>query len=194
MRKIIIFILNAFFIKMSDERSTPISSLNNVHDESETVNQVLSKYNSLQQENNDSIPAQNPNIAHMEQKFENRDLNQESYQRQSDGTQYNQHMNSEKYRIQQKQQPDSYEEDNESYEEYEIEELPLWKKILNELRVPIFIFISIVLIMSKYSNKFILSKLPFLGNEFNDLNTIGFLLKSLICAVISYLLVRFIRF
>ena len=66
----------------------------------------------------------------MEASFENRDLNQESYQRQSDGTQYNQHMNNEKYRMQQMQQQQQQgnmedDDDDESYEEYEIEELPL---------------------------------------------------------------------
>lgn len=184
---------------MADEKSTPLSSLNNKPDESETVNQILSKYNTLQQENNDTIPPQNANIPTMEESFENRDLNQESFQRQSDDTQYVQHMNNEKYRMQQmhNQQQGNMEDDDdedESYEEYEIEELPLWKKIVNELRVPVLIFISIILIMTNSNNKFILNKLPFLGNEFNELNTIGFLLKALLCAIISYVLVRFIRF
>jgi hypothetical protein len=183
---------------MADEKSTPISSLNNKPDESETVNQILSKFNSLQQENNDTIPPQNPNISRMEASFENRDLNKESYQRQSDGTQYAQHMNNEKYRMQQMQQQQQQgnmeDDDDESYEEYEIEELPLWKKIMNELRVPVLIFVCIALIMPNSNNKFILGKIPFLGNEFNELTTLGFLLKALLCAIISYVLVRFIRF
>ena len=183
---------------MADEKSTPLSSLNNKPDESETVNQILSKYNTLQQENDDSIPPQNPNIPKMEESFENRDLNQESFQHQSDGTQYTQHMDNEKYRMQQMQQQHqqgNYEDDDdESYEEYEIEELPLWKKIMNEFRVTVLIFICIALIMSNSNNKFILNKIPFLGNEFNELTTLGFLLKALICAIISYVLVRFIRF
>lgn len=186
---------------MADEKSTPLSSLNNKPDESETVNQILSKYNTLQQENNDSIPPQNPNLPKMEESFENRDLNQESFQRQSDGTQYNQHMNNEKYRMMQMQQQQQQQQgnmedddDDESYEEYEMEELPLWKKIVNELRVPVLIFVCIALIMPNSNNKYILGKIPFLGNEFNDLTTLGFLLKALLCAIISYVLVRFIRF
>ena len=65
---------------------------------------------------------------------------------------------------------------------------------MNEFRVPVLIFICIALIMSNSNNKFILNKIPFLGNEFNELTTLGFLLKALICAIISYVLVRFIRF
>ena len=135
----------------------------------------------------------------MEASLENRDLNQESYQRQSDGTQYNQHMNNEKYSMQQMQQQQQQgnmedDDDDESYEEYEIEELPLWKKIVNELRVPVLIFVCIALIMPNSNNKYILCKIPFLGNEFNELTTLGFLLKALLCSILSYILVRFIRF
>jgi len=47
--------------------------------------------------------------------------------------------------------------------------------------------------MSTSSNKLLISKVPFLGNEYNELNTVGFLLKAFVCALIAYILVRFIR-
>ena len=181
-----------------DTKSTPLSSLNNKPDESETVNQILEKYNNL--ENNGSIPAKDKNVPKMEEQFENRNLNNEMYNLKADNTQYAQHQENEKQRINnlnaqnQQQQNIQYEdEDDESYEEYEMEEVPLWKKIVNEVRIPLFIFLSIVLVMSSSSNKLLISKVPFFGNEYNDLNTMGFLLKAFICALIAYILVRFIR-
>tara|TARA_B110000037_G_C17096294_1_gene496103 strand:- start:44 stop:613 length:570 start_codon:yes stop_codon:yes gene_type:complete len=188
---------------MSDEKSTPISSLNNKPDESDTVNQILSKYNTLQENNNNTIPSQDKNIPEMEQKFESRDLNKEAYDLKADNTQYQQHAQSENQRLQQlNTQEQKYEnnirddedyDDDESYEEYEMEELPLWKKITNEIRVPLFIFLSILAVMSTYSNKMLISKVPFFGNEYNELNTKGFLVKAFICSLIAYILVRFIR-
>ena len=181
-----------------DEKSTPLSSLNNKPDDTDTVNQILSKYNTLQ--NNDgSIPAKDDNIPKMEKEFESRNLNSEMYKLKADNSQYAQHQASEKQRINnmqqhQQQQNIEYEDDDDaSYEEYEIEELPLWKKIVNEIRIPLFIFLSIILVMSSKSNKLLISKIPFLGNEYNEINTSGFLLKAFICALIAYVLVRFIR-
>jgi hypothetical protein len=40
----------------------------------------LSKYNTLQENNNNTIPPQDKNISEMEQKFESRDLNKEAYE------------------------------------------------------------------------------------------------------------------
>jgi len=182
-----------------DEKSTPLSSLNNKPDDTDTVNQILSKYNTLQ--NNDgSMPPKDNNIPKMEKEFEDRNLNSEMYKLKADNSQYAQHQASEKQRInsmqQQQQQNIQYEDDDDddaSYEEYEMEELPLWKKIVNEIRIPLFIFLSILLVMSSYSNKLLVSKVPFLGNEYNDVNTMGFLLKAFVCAIIAYVLVRFIR-
>jgi hypothetical protein len=181
-----------------DEKSTPLSSLNNKPDDSDTVNQILSKYNTLQN-NEGTLPSKDSNIPKMEEAFENRNLNSEMYKLKADNSQYAQHQASEKQRLSQMQQQnveyddDGDNDDDESYEEYEIEELPLWKKIVNEIRIPLFIFLSIILVMSTSSNKLLISKVPFLGNEYNELNTVGFLLKAFICALIAYILVRFIR-
>jgi hypothetical protein len=182
-----------------DEKSTPLSSLNNKPDDSDTVNQILSKYNTLQN-NEGSMPPKDSNIPKMEKEFEDRNLNNEMYNLKADNAQYAQHQASEKQRLnnmqqqqQQQQQIEYDDDDEESYEEYEIEELPLWKKIVNEIRIPLFIFLSIILVMSSSSNKLLIAKVPFLGNEYNDLNTFGFLLKAFITALIAYVLVRFIR-
>ena len=180
-----------------DEKSTPLYSLNNKPDDSDTVNQILSKYNTLQN-NEGTLPSKDSNIPKMEESFENRNLNSEMYKLKADNSQYAQHQASEKQRLSQMQQQnveydDDGDNDDESYEEYEIEELPLWKKIVNEIRIPLFIFLSIILVMSTSSNKLLISKVPFLGNEYNELNTVGFLLKAFICALIAYILVRFIR-
>ena len=42
-----------------DDKSTPISSLNNKSDDSEVVNQILNKYNNLQ-DGQTNIPPVNP--------------------------------------------------------------------------------------------------------------------------------------
>ena len=150
------------------------------------------------QNNEGTLPSKDSNIPKMEESFENRNLNSEMYKLKADNSQYAQHQASEKQRLSQMQQQnveydDDGDNDDESYEEYEIEELPLWKKIVNEIRIPLFIFLSIILVMSTSSNKLLISKVPFLGNEYNELNTVGFLLKAFICALIAYILVRFIR-
>ena len=119
-----------------DEKSTPLSSLNNKPDDSDTVNQILSKYNTLQN-NEGTLPSKDSNIPKMEESFENRNLNSEMYKLKADNSQYAQHQASEKQRLSQMQQQnveyddDGDNDDDESYEEYEIEELPLWKKIVN---------------------------------------------------------------
>ena len=83
--------------------------------------------------------------------------------------------------------------DEEDYDEYEIEVIPLWKKIINEIRVPLFIFLMILVFMSEMINSSLLKKAPFLGNVYNEMNTKGFLLKAIICSLIAYLLIKFVR-
>ena len=75
---------------MSDEKSTPLSSLNNKGDDSNVVNQILDKYNSLEQNPEGTLPPQDKNIPVMEEQFENRDLNKQMFQMASDNTQYKQ--------------------------------------------------------------------------------------------------------
>lgn len=180
-----------------DEKSTPISSLNNKSDDSEVVNQILSKYNNLQ-DGQTSIPPLNNNIPIMENQFENRNLNQEMYNLNTNNVAYKDHYQKEIQRVQsQQQQPNIQEYDEEDYEddyeEYEVVQLPLWKRIVNEIRIPFFIFIIILLLSNCTFDKFLLSKLPVLGNQFNECNTYGFLLKTFLIALLSYICIRFIR-
>ena len=74
-----------------DEKSTPLSSLNNKPDDSDTVNQILSKYNTLQN-NEGTMPSKDSNIPKMEEAFENRNLNSEMYKLKADNSQYAQHQ------------------------------------------------------------------------------------------------------
>ena len=179
-----------------DDKSTPIESLNR-NDDSEVVNQILNKYNNLGNTET-TIPPPNPNITQMENNFENRNLNQEMFDHSSNNIAYKQHYENELKRTsklnmnQNIEDQDEYEDDD--YEEYEVVEIPLWRRILNEIRIPLFIFIFIILISNCSFDKLIIKKVPFLGNEFNECNTYGFLLKAFLISVFSYLLIKFIRF
>lgn len=177
-----------------DEKSTPISSLNNKSDDSEVVNQILSKYNNLDN-NSGIIPPLNPNISNMENQFENRNLNQEMYNLNANNIAYNDHYQKEIQRTNQyANQNNDDNEDYDEYEEYEVVELPLWKRILNEIRIPFFIFLLILLLSNCTFDKFLIKKIPILGNPFNECNTYGFLLKAFIISILSYIFIRFLRF
>jgi hypothetical protein len=176
-----------------DEKSTPISSLNNKGDDSDVVNNILKKYNNLEQ---------GTNIDQLEKKFEDRNLNQEIYDISSDNTQYKDHQQKEIQRIN-KQEEVQYEDEQEyndneqnnedEYVEYEIEEQPLWRRILNEIRIPIYIFIFALVFFNSSFNKILIQRIPIFGNQFNDANIYGFLVKAFLLALISYLFIRFVR-
>ena len=180
-----------------DEKSTPISSLNNKVDESEVVNQILSKYNNLQDGN------VNPSITEMENKFEDRNLNQEVYEINSKNIAYDDHYKGELQRTAQYQNNQSNqnnkniaEDDDDEYEdeyEYEVVEIPLWKRVINEIRIPIFIFILILIFNNCLFDKYLVKKIAFLGNQFNECNTYGFLFKAFLISIFSYFFIRFIR-
>ena len=178
-----------------DEKSTPISSLNNKNDESEVVNQILTKYNNLQ-DGQTSIPPLNPNVQQMETDFENRNLNKEIYNLNSNNVAYQDHYQKEIQRTN-PQQNQQYEQDDnqyeEDYDEYEVVEVPLWRRILNEIRIPFFIFIFILVFFNGSFDKFFINKVPFFGNQYNECNTYGFLLKAFLISVLSYLFIRFIH-
>jgi hypothetical protein len=183
------------------DKSTPIASLNKT-DDSEVVNDILEKYNNLQGENKGKD--QNSNL---EEKFEKRDLNKEVYNLTSENVAYEQHLNKEKKRVKEYREPVEYEEE-EVYEEYDpedmgdeedidsidsVEEVPLWKKFVNEIRIPIFIFLVTILLSNSTVEKFLVKKVPYLGNQFNETNLYGFLLIAFLISIISYILIRFIR-
>ena len=185
-----------------DDKSTPIASLNNKADDTEVVNNILSKYNNLQ-DGQTSIPPLNNNIPQMEKQFENRNLNQEIYNLNSNNVAYDDHYQKEIQRTSnlqnQKNQQNNiqeYDEDqyDDDYDEYEVVEIPLWKRILNEVRIPFFIFIFILLLSNCTFDKFLLNKIPLLGNKFNECNTYGILLKAFLISILSYIFIRFVRF
>jgi len=183
-----------------DDKSTPIESLNNKGDESEVVNQILSKYNNIQ-DGDGQLPPYNNNIPKMEEKFENRDLNNEIYNLNSSNDQYKKHYENEVQRTSKYNAPpeqdyeDEYEDEveDQSEDEYEIIQVPLWKRVINEIRIPVFIFIFIIAFSNCYFDKFLIGKIPKFGNQFNECNTYGFLFKAFIISLISYIFIRFIR-
>ena len=189
------------------DKSTPIASLNNRPDESEVVNQILTKYNNLQDGQSD-IPPQNHKTIEMENNFENRNLNQEMYNLKADNVAYNDHHKKEIQRTAQYQKntpPNNveYEDENEdedepdedsNYEdEYEIIEVPLWKRIINEIRIPLFIFIFTIVISNSIFDKQLIKRFGFFGNQFNECNTYGFLLKAFLIAILSYIFIKFVK-
>jgi hypothetical protein len=183
-----------------DDKSTPIESLNNKGDDSEVVNNILKKYNGLHEGGNE-LPPLNTNVTSMENKFENRNLNKEMYEHSSNNVAYNEHYKNEKKRVEkyntnQDDDDDDQDEHYDDYEddEYEMVEIPLWRRVLNEIRIPIFIFIFVIIFSNCSFDKMLCNKFPILGNQFNDCNTYGFLLKALLISVFSYLVIRFIRF
>ena len=151
----------------------------------------MTKYNNLQENPEGVLPPADPSISQMEKDFENRDMNNQLYNMRADDTQFREHSQNEKKRIQDSMKPPQEEYyDEEDYDEYEIEEIPLWKKIINEIRVPLFIFLMILVFMSEMMNSSLLKKAPFLGNVYNENNTE--LLKQL-SSILAYLLIKFIR-
>ena len=168
---------------MSD-KSTPIASLNK-QDDSEVVNQILSKYNNLQDGSETDV--------------DNRNLNQEIYNLNSDNTAYQEHYSKEVKRTtqQQHQEPEQHHENNENYEEeyeeFEVIQIPLWKRIINEIRIPLFIFICFIIFSNCSFDKLIISKVSFFGNQYNECNTYGFLLKAFMASLISYILIKFVK-
>jgi len=182
-----------------DDKSTPISSLNNRSDDSEVVNQILSKYNNLQ-DGQTSIPPLNNNIPAMENQFENRNLNQEMYNLNTNNVVYKDHYQKEINRVNNHQKNNNYQDEDEDdeqyeddYQEYDVVQIPLWKKILNEIKIPVFIFIFILIFSNCTFDKFLTHKIPFLGNQFNQCNTYGFLLKAFLISILSYISIRIIR-
>ena len=62
-----------------DTQSTPIANLNNTHDDTQVVNQILDKYNTLQSGGGE-LPPLNPSIPNMEKQFDNRNTEANQHQ------------------------------------------------------------------------------------------------------------------
>jgi len=185
-----------------DNKSTPIDSLNSAPDDSQVVNNILTKYNNLQSGSGSSsgsgeLPPINPNIPNMEKEFDNRNLNSEMYNHSSQNIAYQNDYKNEIQRTAKFNQKQNYEDEeyeDEEYEEVEEDIVPLWKKVFNELRIPLFIMIMVFIFMNKKFEKMFVKSVSFFGNQFNEVNTYGFVMLSLFVALSSYLMIRFIRF
>ncbi len=206
---------------MSDDKSTPISALNNSSDDSEIVTQVLEKYNNLNDTNrqdhqmmaNQLIPhssprdlpelrSMNPGQDRMEEQFENRDMNSQLYRMNGQDpmimADYNKQLqkSNEYIRSEKMNQQGLDEDEYEEYEEVEyVEEEPLWRRTLNEVRIPLIIFIFVFIFFNRnfMIDKFICRYNFFGDSQHFECNWKGVLLKALIIAALSYLTIRFIR-
>ena len=185
-----------------DSQSTPIDHLNNNSDDTQVVNQILDKYNTLQSGGGE-LPPLNPSISNMEKQFDNRNLNAEVFSHSSQNVAYQNDYNNEVQRTkqfqqqqqqQQQQQPDEDDYEEDDYEEIEEEVIPLWRKVLNELRIPIFIMVMVCLFFNKKFEKFFVKSISFFGNQFNEVNGYGFTVLAFLVAFSSYLMIRFVRF
>ena len=185
-----------------DSQSTPIDHLNNNSDDTQVVNQILDKYNTLQSGGGE-LPPLNPSIPNMEKQFDNRNLNAEVFSHSSQNVAYQNDYNNEMQRtkqfqqqqqMQQHQAQDDEDYDEDEYEEIEEEVVPLWKKVLNELRIPIFIMVMVCLFFNKKFEKVFVKSISFFGNQFNEVNGYGFTVLAFLVAISSYLMIRFVRF
>ena len=188
-----------------DSQSTPIESLN-TPDDSQAVNNMLTKFNNLQmpgqQTSISELPPINRDIPKMEQQFENRNINTEVYNHNSQNVAYENDYSNEMRRVskydKKAQVVEQYEDDDENEYEYEddnyVDETPLWKKVMNEVRIPLFIMIVSLIFFNKKFEKTFVKTISFFGNQFNEVNIYGFVVLCFIVAIVSYLMIRFIRF
>ena len=101
-----------------DNQSTPIESLNNSQDDSQVVNQILDKYNTLQSGGSGELPPLNPSIPNMEKQFDNRNLNAEVFNHSSQNIAYQNDYNNQMQRTKQFQQQQNMQvQDDDEYEE-----------------------------------------------------------------------------
>ena len=108
-----------------DSQSTPIDHLNNNSDDTQVVNQILDKYNTLQSGGGE-LPPLNPSIPNMEKQFDNRNLNAEVFSHSSQNVAYQNDYNNEVQRtkqFQQQQQMQQQQPDEDDYEEDDYEEI-----------------------------------------------------------------------
>ena len=164
------------------DKSTPISNLN-LSDESPVVEKILQKFDNLQQTNT---------MDQMEKDFENRNIINEVYNHTTDNQPYKEHHENENRRLQQQYAPQQeYEEVY--YEEIEEEESGSHNKILHEIKPILIVFIACILIFNSTFNKLLLKNVQLFFNEYKECNVIGLVFKSILVAVIAYLLLKFIK-
>lgn len=184
-----------------DSQSTPIDSLRNAPDDTQAVNQMIDKFNNLQPNPNagGELPPLDRNIPNMERQFENRNLSNEVYNHSSQNVAYQNDYKKEVQRATKFQQPIPQDDDEYEYEdeieEYEpVDTTPTWKKVMNEVRIPLFVMIVVMIFFNKKFEKAFVKSVAIFGNQFNEVNMYGFIVLCLIVAIVSYLMIRFIRF
>ena len=205
-----------------DDMSTPISRLGSSdrRDSSRIASNIMDKYNSMNQmghmEQQDmatnlmprpqssgdilEMPPMDSSIRDLEEKFENRDVNQQLYEMNARDPvlvqQYNQQLKKTNDILRTQAQVDQPEgeEEYEEYEDMEYEEEPLWRRWLNEARIVIFIVIFVTLFFNvNFGVDKYLCRYTFFGNENYDCNWKGVLLKSMAVGIFSYMAIRFLR-
>ena len=89
-----------------------------------------------------------------------------------------------------------YEDEEEDEYEYYEEETPLWKKVLNELRIVVFVMIMVLFLFNTHFNKLLTQYVPLfrLNNYTYDTNTLGSVAKAFVVGVASYTLIRSVKF
>ncbi len=189
------------------DMSTPIHSLDQgqIQDTNPDVaNSILDKFNNMNISPNDGyqgdLPPINPQIPMMEHDMENRNRNaalEEMRYMNPVAHIEAERVQKEQQMIQQQMMEQQYadDEDEDEYEEI-IETTPMWKKVLNELRIVVFVLIMVLFIFNNHFNKFLTQIIPYLrlNNYSYDTNTLGTFFKALIVGIFSYLLIRFVKF
>jgi hypothetical protein len=145
------------------------------------------------------LPPINPEIPVMEHDMEQRNMNAQLEQmRYMNPVQHIEAQKAQMMALQQQQQEYENEDDDEDDDEYEtvVEKNPLWKKILNELRIVFFVTIMCLFLFNSHFNKLITQTVPFfrLNNYTYETNMIGTIIKALIVGLLSYGLIRFVKF
>lgn len=191
------------------DMSTPIDSLDGnqhqMHDTDPNVaNSILDKFNNMNISPNEGyqgdLPPLNPQIPMMEHDMENRNRNaQLEEMRYMNPIAHIEHQKQQMMMESQYQNQNSHEviDDDDEDEEYEVTETnPMWKKVLNEIRIVVFVLIMVLFIFNNHFNKFLTQIIPYLRlNCYSyDTNNLGSVFKALIVGIFTYLLIRFVKF
>jgi hypothetical protein len=169
----------------------------------EMANSILSQFNEMnvspEAGYHGDLPPVNPEIPMMEHDMEQRNMN-----RDLENMRYMNpvaHIEAQKqaaalYQQQQQYDQDDGDEDEEVYEDDYMESPPLWKKILNESRIVVFVMIMVLFLFNSQFNKLLTTYVPYfrLNLYTYDTTTLGTVLKALLVGILSYLLIRFVRF
>ncbi len=189
------------------DMSTPIDSLeqNQPHIQDtnpDVANSILDKFNNMNISPNDGyqgdLPPLNPQIPMMEHDMENRNRNAALEEMRYMNPVAHIEAQKQQQMMHQQMMEQQYANEDDDEDEYEeiIETTPMWKKVLNELRIIVFVLIMVLFIFNNHFNKFLTQIIPYLRlNSYSyDTNNLGTFFKALIIGIFSYLLIRFVKF